>query len=149
MTNSIVVKIPFDFKGESFEPKAVLDLDDWARRNEEDWSAAIVRTVAHENGIGVYSYELEVMEVSEMLFESPTGLAQSFYLPQTQGFDFDGFQKQWHSDRVFAVLEQIAQTHLQQPLEADSALHKALMAAFSAGQTPSFATAGRRHSNSL
>lgn len=131
--NSIIVKIPFHFKGELLEPYITLDLDDWAQRHEgerPDFPAA----VAKANQIGTYSYKLEVMEMSEILFENPTGLAVQFHSEKDLSFDFEGFQQAWLAEQSLDKLKQIAQHHLGEELEPHSPLHQALMAAFIAGK---------------
>ncbi|MDX1346813.1 MAG: hypothetical protein R3189_01040 [Thiomicrorhabdus chilensis] len=133
MKNSIIVKIPFHFKGEFLEPSIALDLDDWAQRHEEelpDFPSAIAKA----NQIGTYSYELEVMEMSEIVFEKPTGLAVQFYSDKDSSFDFDGFKQAWLAEQSLDKLKQIAQHYLGEELEAYSPLHQALMAAFIAGK---------------
>lgn len=134
MKNTLVVKIPFHFKGKLFEPSVQLDLDDWAKKGQCELSD-LFSTVARENNIGEYSYELEVMEMSEILFEQPTGYAVDFYDSVQKVFDFEGFRNRWIANKSYAMLNPIAQTHMNQTLEMDSELHQALMAAFIAGKT--------------
>lgn len=133
MKNSIVVKIPFWFKGELFEPSAPLNLDDWAKRDEGE-TTNFPLAVAKANGIGSYSYELEIMESAEVVFENPTGLAVDFFNKDSQEFDFDGFKQVWIGQAYFNDLDKIAKTHLKESLEQNSALYHALLAAFHLGK---------------
>ena len=133
MKNSITVKIPFWFKGELFEPSVAFNLDDWAQRNEDE-QPNFISSVAKANGIGNYSYELEVMESSEAVFENATGLAIEFLDKDTQQFDFIGFKQRWVSESYLAQLNSITEKHLNHALEADSPLHNALMDAFILGK---------------
>jgi hypothetical protein len=131
--NSLVAKIPFSYRGELLEPSARINLDAWMEQGAQSLPD-FVQIVARENHIGPYSYELEVMEVSDVLFDSPCGLANDFYNPDTQEFDFAGFAEQWLAERHFEQLTQITQACLDTQLEPGSALHKALMAAFALGR---------------
>ncbi|WP_373019635.1 hypothetical protein [Thiomicrorhabdus sp.] len=133
MKNTIVVKIPFYFKGELQEPSTLFDLDDWVIRHENelpDFPSAIAKA----NNISAYSYELEVMEMSEILFEQPTGLAVEFFSEEDSSFDFEGFKQHWLADQSLDTLKQIAKHYLGEDLQTDSPLHQALMAAFIAGK---------------
>lgn len=133
MKNSIVAKIPFHFKGQAFEPSSRIDLDDWAKRGEETLPD-LVKIIAQENQIGSYSYELEVMEVSEIEFESPTGRAEKFWDPEIGTFDFNGFKQYWLAEQAFTQLNQISENILGASLEENSKIHQALMQAFLAGK---------------
>ena len=133
MKNSITVKIPFWFKGEFFEPSAMFNLDDWAQRNEDE-ALNFVSSVAKANGIGSYSYELEVMESSEAVFENATGLAIEFLNTETKQFDFIGFKQRWLSESYLNQLNYITKKHLNHELEAGSPLHNALMDALTLGK---------------
>lgn len=133
MKNSITVKIPFWFKGELFEPSLVFNLDDWAQRNE-DGHPNFISSVAKANGIGSYSYELEVMESSEAVFENATGVAVAFLDAESQQFDFIGFKQRWISENYLAQLNSITEKHLNHALEAGSPLHNSLMDAFILGK---------------
>jgi len=133
LKNSITVKIPFWFKGELFEPRAPLNLDDWAKRDEGE-QPNFPLAVAQANDIGSYSYELEVMESAEVAFENPTGFAVDFFNEETNTFDFEGFKTHWVSQAYFAELNSIVEKHLTEPLKANSPLYHALMEAFILGK---------------
>lgn len=133
MKNSIVIKIPFGFKGELYEPKSRIDLDLWMRREHADFDK-LIRQVAYENGIGSYSYELEVMESSEALYESPTGLAKPFWDEETEHFDFEGFMMHWQEMQAQAALNDIHQTVFGETLDVKSPTYQAMLKAYWAGQ---------------
>lgn len=130
---SIVAKVPFHFRGELHEPSAVIDLEDWARRNLDN-SSDLYGLVAEASGMNPYGYELEVMEVSEMVFESPTGRAVDFYDSENQLFDFDGFRQDWRLELSFQGLNRISEHYLSEPLVKGSEMHQALQAAYQLGQ---------------
>ena len=133
MKNSIVVKIPFWFKGKLFEPTAPLNLDDWAKRDEGE-EPNFPLAVAKANGIGSYSYELEVMESAEVVFESPSGFATEFFTEETNEFDFQGFKTRWLSHAYFSELNNITKKHLNESVDENSPLYRALMEAFTLGK---------------
>ena len=133
MKNSVVAKIPFHFKGQAFEPSSRIDLDDWAKRGDETLPD-LVKIIAQENQIGSYSYELEVMEVSDILFEAPTGNAEQFWDQDTYSFDFKRFKEYWIAEQSFAQLNRISEQVFDAPLAENSKMHQALMQAFLAGK---------------
>ncbi len=90
MNSRIVAKIEFDFKGQHHAPFIEFDLDAWAEKSEGE-PPDFVSHIAKMNGIGAYSYELEMMEMETILFSLPQGLAINFHDQQTHQFDFDGF----------------------------------------------------------
>ncbi|MDG6774173.1 hypothetical protein QCB45_07500 [Thiomicrorhabdus sp. ZW0627] len=133
MKNTIIVKIPFHFKGELQEPSTLFDLDDWVMRHENELPDFPV-AVAKANNISSYSYELEVMEMSEVLFEQPTGIAADFYSEEDSSFDFEGFKQHWLAEQSFDTLKQIAKQYLGEDLQKNSPMHQALTAAYIAGK---------------
>ncbi|BBP44176.1 hypothetical protein [Thiosulfativibrio zosterae] len=133
MNNRITAKIPFYFKGVEHTPSTQLNLDDWAKRSQGELPD-FCSVIAQENGIGSYSYELEVMESSEIVFEDPQGLAVQFYNETEQTFDFEGFKQFWLAQQSFGLLNTISQQFWGKDLVANSVEHQALMAAFVAGK---------------
>lgn len=134
MKNCIVAKIEFDFKGQHHAPSIEFDLDDWAEKSDGEIHN-LVGHIAKMNGIGAYSYELEVMEMETVLFSSPQGFAVDFYDQSTQQFDFEAFYQKWHAERLFNQLDKICQATLKHPLEKDSDLFNALSQAYAAGHS--------------
>lgn len=133
MKPTIVAKVPFHFRGELHEPSVVLDLNDWARKNLDE-HADLYAMVAEASGMNPYGYELEVMEMSEMIFESPTGRAMDFYDSENQLFDFKGFKADWLIELTYDKLNRISQQFLSEPLVKGSDIHQALLAAFNLGK---------------
>lgn len=133
MKNSIVAKVPFYFKGELHEPSMVIDLDDWARKSADEMPD-LYTMIAKSNSMNPYGYELEVMEISEMVFESPTGRATDFYDSENQQFDFDGFKSDWLVELTFDALNRISEQYLSEPLVRGADMYQALLAAFEMGQ---------------
>ncbi|WP_024851805.1 hypothetical protein [Hydrogenovibrio kuenenii] len=133
MKNSIVAKIPFYFKGELHEPSMVVDLDDWARKDGMTQSD-LYEMIAKVSGMNPHGYEIEVMAMSEMVFESPVGRADMFYDSENQQLDFDGFRNDWKIELTFERLNRISQDYLAEPLIKGSEMHQALLAAFEMGR---------------
>ena len=131
--NSIVVRIPFDFKGVRFDPNSRIDLDKWMRREQGDFEK-LVKQIAYENGIGSYSYEFEMMESSEFLYDSPTGLAIQFFDAETEAFDFERFTQAWQQHQALSVLEGIHQSVFGESINTESKLYQAMLQAYQAGQ---------------
>lgn len=131
MKNSIVVTIPFDFKGEHHTPSITIDLDNFIASKKE--LSEIYATVAVSNNIGPYSYEYEVLMSSEMRFSTPTGIAGD-YLNGTE-FDLDAFSNDYQDHKRFQTLQAIAQENLQiEDLEQHPNLKQALLDACKFGE---------------
>lgn len=130
MKNSIKVSSKFDFRGETHTPELVLDLDEMIAREEPDYHLLL----ANANGIGLYSYEYEVLESSELDFSEATGEAVGFL--RDGRFDFEGFRKHCEMQRELEELGNIARQHLGvEILEQESPLREALIAAYRLGQS--------------
>jgi len=131
--NTINATIEFDFKGAHHAPFIEFDLDDWARKSEGQLPD-FVNHIAKNNGIGTFSYELEVMETVPVTFSEPKGLAIDFLDKENQSFDFDGFYQAWQEAFVFEQLNAICQTTFKHSLDKESDLYQALSKAYFLGQ---------------
>lgn len=122
--------VAFDFKGASHRPAIMVDLD--SMMEQQGSMPNLYPLLAKENGIGLYSYELEVMESLPLQVAHAEGLAAKFV--EDGVFDQQGFELAWksqyHRDAVIAV----AQQHMAFDPEQETALVDALMAAFQLGQ---------------
>lgn len=104
MRNSIIISVEFDFKGQHFAPKTKLDLDKFMQGDQN--LELCFFALADANGIGRYSYELDVMMSEQLLFSEPVGVVKHFF---HQGqIDWQGFQQAWLQDFEFQKLEAIA-----------------------------------------
>ena len=131
MINTITVSVPFSFKGQEYEPSLVIDLNDHSEGFDSD---KICLTIAHENGIGLYSYELEVMQSNEMVYSNATGLATKFL--KDGCFDFEAYSVEFQQVKTRSTLEKISKDVLSiDDLDAEPAIHKALLMAYNAGVT--------------
>jgi ubiquinone biosynthesis protein COQ9 len=89
--------------------------------------------VASQNQIGTYSYELEILESSEIVYSHPEGIAQHFF---SQGhFDLAAFVQNYHEQMALHALAEIAKNHLQvDTLEDNPPLREALLEAYRYGK---------------
>ncbi len=133
MKNSITAFVEFYFKGEKFTPSMVIDLDAVMARQGGFTPEALHRTIAQHNGIGSYSYELEVMESEEIQYKDPHGFAQDFF--DDGQFDIPRFTTYWQREDIRDKLTTIANQHLgiDSP-KIDDKLFDALAAAYQLGQ---------------
>lgn len=130
MHNSIRVSLEFSFKGETYSPSAVIELDSIdGSAGPPDWHAVL----ASMNNIDTYSYAYEVMQTSELHFSDASGLAV-YHLHDGQ-FDFVGFIQARGGQQAAAQLESIARDFLGiADLDAEPRVQAALRAAFELGK---------------
>lgn len=129
--NSIRVSTQFDFRGESFTPEMVVDLDAMMASGGEVPNLYLL--LAKENQIGLYSYEYEVLESSELIFSHATDEAAEFL--HNNLFDFEGYCRHWQAQQQLEALRNIAREHMGvESLEQQPGLQNALLAAYRLGQ---------------
>lgn len=132
MKNTITVSVQFDFKGESYQPTATIDLDQLMAQygklpDFHQWLGTV-------NGIDPYSYQYEVLESCELEFSEPSGIASAFL--HEGRFDARGFQQQWFEQQQLRALQEIARRHLKvEDLEQQPQLKAALLEAYRLGST--------------
>ncbi len=127
MKNSVTVEIRFSFKGESFAPSAVIDLDHYQEKGLP--IPAFFHLVASQNQIDIYSYQYEVMEMGQTVYSNATGLAAEFCQPDH--FDVQGFSEKWKELKLLQQLSDIARKHLRiDDLEQHAEIKSALLAAY-------------------
>ena len=130
MKNSIRVSLEFSFRGETYSPSAVIDLDSIdGSEGAPNWHAIL----ATFNNIDTYSYAYEVMEASELNFSDSTGTATRYVADGH--FDFDGFIKARSQAQIVAPLQDIAKQTLGiDNLENEPRIKQALLQAFELGK---------------
>ncbi len=130
MNNSIVASVEFYFKGERFAPSLPLDLDKVARN--EGSLERLHHSIAVANGIGVHSYEYEMMQAEDLQFDKPTGMAVEFF--HDGQFDMEGFLAKWNEAWILDKVRPIAEAHVGvTDLDAKPKLKASLIAAYQAG----------------
>jgi len=129
MPNTILASIEFYFKGIRYDLSAVIDMDVCMHHHEP--LEYIYHTLASENGIGLYSHELDVMIMEDIEFSNPTGLVASFF---NEGeLDINGFCAAWQQQKVVNTLQPIAKKHLKiDNLDEHPDVKAALIEAFQA-----------------
>lgn len=131
VNSRIDVSVTFSFKGETHAPRVTLELDRFLEK--EGKLPDIYLLLAQENGIGLYSYEFEVLQAYPLEFSAAEGLAADFLDGGT--FDAEGFVAEWKRQKVVTQLAVIATRHLGEvELSAQPALEAALLEAYELGQ---------------
>jgi len=127
--NQITVSLPFSFKGETFKPISIIDLDEHMERGS---IPCLYTYLADENGIDIYSYEHDVMMMGELVFEAAEGMAAEFI--RDGDFDSEGFQTRWHEIKLHTLMQDIATRCMGiEQLEDQSNLKKALLETYQLG----------------
>jgi hypothetical protein len=108
MKNTIDAHVEFDYKGESHAPRMTLDLD--ALLAAEGAIPSIHALLAKANGIDSYSYQYEVMQDSDIVFDNAHGLAADYLINGM--FDQTAFIAAWHDSKELGLLQPIAQREL-------------------------------------
>ena len=129
MKNSIHISVDYSFKGETFSPSAVIDLDSLATKEERpDFHALLARLA----GIDTYSYAFEVMQQTALHFSQATGLAGDYL--HDGDFDFAGFAAAAREERIVQQLQDIAIRVLDiDDLKQHPRIKEALLQAFRLG----------------
>lgn len=131
MKNSFVVSVDFSFKGETLSPAVVVDLDPYMERGGT--IPPLHDLIAAANGIDAYSYQYEMLLGEELQFSAVQGFAAEFIA--AGAFDAEGFMARWQESRIENIVATIARRELDvADLAAAPALHRALLAAYGAGQ---------------
>ena len=108
MKNSVRAKLEFSFKGETYALVSVLDLDHLAQRYQD--TPPLHRLLADEHQIDPDSYEFEVVEQEEIIFDLATGAAIPFL--DDGVFDFDTYFQHSKLLTLDVQLQAIAQCEL-------------------------------------
>lgn len=139
MSNTVTVSVPFSFKGETFYPSVIIDLDllikhkSSAELGQEDLFQSIYPLLAASINIDTYSYAYEIMQAGTAVYSEPTGLAVN-HLDEGK-FDFHAFYKQWNHNKDLSLVQAIAEKYLSVPdLEQQPQLRDALLEAYSIGK---------------
>lgn len=132
MKSSIVASVEFYFKGERYAPSLQIDLD--KLMHNQGSLEQLHHAIAIANGIGIYSYEYEMMQAEEIHFDQPEGLARDYF--QDGIFDSTGFATRWHEEQVVEKVRPIAEQCVGvTDLDSKPKLKAALIAAYLAGKT--------------
>lgn len=134
MKSRIEVFVQFDYRGETLRPTVVVDLDLLMRGQGS--IPSLYPLLAKENSIGLYSYELEVMESLPIEVSDAQGLAAEFV--EAQQFDQQGFEAAWHLEQAREQIEAAAGEILGDDfLQQHPQVMEALQAAYQLGKAVS------------
>lgn len=131
MKNIVTASIQFSFKGKTFSPSIVLELDDFLRANKS--LTNLYHLIASANKIDHYSYEYEMMQAETITFSDAQGLVANFIVEGV--LDSPAFLTAWREQQLNRQLQDIAQRHLGvEDLQQQPELMAALKEAFHNGQ---------------
>jgi hypothetical protein len=132
MKNSIRVSVTFSFKGQTYQPSMVLDLDQYMATGASREN--LYSQLAKQNNIGHYSYEYEMLQSEPLCFDQAEGLAKEFLTGQD--LDMEGLQHAWLKQSLKKQLTDIASQHMNiNELDDIDGLEETLLAVYqSAGQ---------------
>ena len=108
MSNSVRVSATFSFRGETHRPEMMLDLDVFLAKKES--LSSIYPMLANANGINAYSYEYEILEMTPLHFDQPTGLVTDHV--RDGQLDLEGFRATASQQSVLKRLEDIAMSNM-------------------------------------
>ena len=132
MSDQIEICLPFDYRGETHTPSATVDLDQ--QMESQGHLNPFHLLLAKENGIGLYSYELEVMESLPVQVSHATGLAAAF-VSEERHFDVQGFEAAWHQEHERNKLREMMNSRFSaEELAAHPQLEEALWEAYQLGK---------------
>ena len=126
MSNRIRISCEFSFKGEYLRPSLDVDLD----RLMEHHAALpdFYPMLAEANGIGLYTYEFEILEAESLQVEALDGWVGACIVNQC--LDIDSFERRWHETYIQMQLQNIVEKF---QLPSDHAVLDALKAAYQLG----------------
>jgi hypothetical protein len=131
MTNKITAKVEFYFKGESYTPSTVLDLDDIMQKHGT--LPSLHQLLARLHNIDSYSYEYEMMEAENIQFTDAEGWATDFIVDNQ--FDQLGFEQQWHEQDQLNRLAPIIKQQLDiDDIQQHPELKKVILTAYQYGK---------------
>ncbi len=131
MKHRVRVSAPFSFRGKTFHPEIVLDIERFLAEGkvQED----IHPMLAAANGIGGYSYEYEMLEAAPLHFDRPEGLVGEFLAEGR--LDLDGLRAALQRQKRLELLAGLAREKMKiESLEEIPGLAEALLAAYEAGR---------------
>ena len=108
MSNHITASVEFFFKGEKISSSIELDVDPHMQATGRlpDLYPLLARAI----NLGLYSYEYEMMQAEEILYNNAIGLIAEHV--NEGSFDFDSFETAWVEAQMLDKLQDIAQRNL-------------------------------------
>ena len=130
MSNHITASVEFYYKGEKLAATIELDLDQHMLAAGQ--LPNLYPLLAKALNLDLYSYEYEMMQAEDIVFNNAKGLAVEHL---SEGlFDFESFDAAWTENTLLEKLQEIAQRHLSiDDLQQQPDLKKALLEACQLG----------------
>ena len=133
MANKITAKVEFSFKGKSYSPSTVLDLDDMMQKQGTLSLSILHQLLARIHNIDSYSYEYEMMLAEEVQFSNAQGSVKQFFFDGS--FDQAGYEQQWHENNVLLQLSSIIKQQLKiDDIQQHPELKKVILTAYQYGK---------------
>jgi DNA-binding transcriptional regulator YhcF (GntR family) len=108
MSNHITASVEFYYKGEKLTATIELDLDQHMQAAGQ--LPNLYPILAKALNLDLYSYEYEMMQSEDIVFNNAKGLAVEHL---SEGlFDFESFDAAWTENTLLEKLQEIAQRHL-------------------------------------
>lgn len=134
MSNHITASVEFYYKGEKITAAIELELDQHMQAGGQlpDLYPLLAQTL----NLDMYSYEYEMMQAEEILFNDAKGLVAEHV--NNGLFDSEAFASAWSESFIMKQLQQIAKKNLSiEDLQQQPALQNALLEAYNLGKKPS------------
>ena len=131
MSNHITASVEFYFKGEKITSSIELDVDPHMQSTGRlpDLYPLLARAI----DLGLYSYEYEMMQAEEILYNNAKGLIAEHV--NEGSFNFASFEAEWVEAQMLDKLQDIAQQHLSiDDLQQHGDLKNALLEAYRLGE---------------
>jgi len=130
MSDCIVARVEFSFRGENYELESHLDLERMLDKYLD--LSSLHHVMAVEHGIDTYSYIFEVMELEPIIFLEANGRAADFL--QDGEFDLEGYKALLGESQKMDALRAIALIEMRiDNLDVHPQLKSALMRAYQLG----------------
>jgi hypothetical protein len=131
MKSSVVISVEFYYQGKRFTPAATIDLDSLMRAHGGLPDLSLI--LARANDIGDYTYELEIMRMEPLHFDSAEGLVAAYI--HDGELDKAAFVAAWHEQQDNLVVQSIARRIMQiDDLDQHPDLRRALQEAYRLGK---------------
>lgn len=131
IATTIDAQLEFDFRGEHFCLSATIDLDAQLTANAS--LPPMYTLIARAHDIDPYSYQYEVMEMAEVTYTNPQGLAKHYWHEGT--LDETGFVTAWQEQQLIQRLTPLGRDLLGiDDLQSRPDICRALLEAYRMGR---------------
>ena len=127
--NTVTATVEFYFKGECHKLSALINVESFI--NHEDFYQSICLTIARENNIGLYTYELEVMMDQAIIFSDAHGYV-SACIDEKGLLNLDDLKDAHKRYALTPIIENLIQTY--QLDRDDKNIYNALIQSYLEGE---------------